>query len=643
MRRVFVITSLLLISGAMGARSKETKGTETNPHQLSDSIVVTANRKPTPRREIGSSVTVITPDQAGTGRGQSVAELLRSVPGVDVVQSGGPGKSTSVFLRGANSHHTLVIIDGVEMNDPSTSNGAFDFANLDADHIERIEILRGSHGVLYGSDAIGGVIQIFSKRGQGDKSQIEIVAEAGSYATFHESIRISGRRSRLDYSVLLGRRDSDGFTSTSSDFGSVEPDGFGSTEVSGQIGLDLTRGYNLRVSGRSMKAITAIDESWGTLDDPNYENETRTRSANLNLHRSGDGQRWFPSIDISYLNQEYLSTNQTDPTHPDDESEYHAEGSRLKLSTQHSLTLDPAFGITVGAEIEEEKYSSERFSDGAWGPSGDTVSEQRARTGSVYLLNELSQANRLFVTMGARLDHHNQFGNEVTWRITSAYLLESHDIKLRASAGNGFKSPTLFQLFHPTWGNPGLQAETSRSWEVGFEKSFGLSGVSLSGTYFDNRFKNLIGTDPDTYQSININEAKSNGFEIEWEYLTSATRLRFQFNHTRTKNVTNEAPILRRPANKFSLSAYQRLSEQFSISAKLLQVGQRTDMNFIDFPSATVTLDKFWLVDLGLRCRLTQSLVLRGRIKNLFDSDYVEVYSYSTSGRTFNLSVSISH
>ncbi len=643
MRRVVCLCVLLVATGATGswAQTDTTTDSEINsePTHLSDTIVVTANRSLTPIRAIGSTITVITADEIGASQVTSVSDLLRTVPGVDVVQTGGPGRTTSVFLRGSNSHHTLVLIDGVEMSDPSSSNGSFDFAHLNVDNIERVEVLRGAQSVLYGSDAIGGVIHIMTKRGSGQFG-VEVKSEVGSYGSFNESLHVGGAAKSTDYSFTLSRKDTKGFSASRESLGSTEADGYENTEISGRIGLCLPSDLSLSLSGQASNAMADIDKSWGVRDDPNATAETDSRSLAVAISSRSSDSFWKPSFEVQLLNHEYESLDDPDPDHLLTGSRYASEGTRSKLATQHAFRLGE-HSVQVGAETEREKYNSVSRSEGAYGPSGDTVGWVSSRTSSVYLLGQFSANENWYSTAGVRYDDHDQFGAHSTYRLTSAYLFDAAGVKIKGSLSTGVKSPSLFQLFHQTYGNPELEPEESSGWETGLEKTFSSMGLSFGATYYHAELKNLVALDPDTYRSINISEVSARGVELFGEYATPKTTFRADYTYSDTRNETDTIPIIRRPKNKFKVTLSHALTKHADLNLAVLHVGTRHDTDFRPYPAEQVKLDRYTVTNLSASCDLYDWLRLHGRVHNLFNDEYEEVLTYGTSRRAgyFGLTV----
>jgi len=631
MKRIFVCAATLLLAGANGPRAEETLGSPTNPHQLPDTIVVSANRYPTSSSRVASSVTVLTRKQIERSQATFVAHLLRSVPSVDVVESGGPGKSSSVFLRGTGSQHVLVILDGIKMNDPSSPNGSFDFANLTTDGIERIEILRGSQSVLYGSDAVGGVIEIFTRRGVG-KPSLSFSSEAGSFNSYHESATIAAGYNKADLSLTLSHKSSDGFSASDSRLGNKERDGYRNSGFSGTLGLALPTNVELTLSGSLVDARTDVDQTWGTLDDPNATNTTRTRAINASLTRQKADALWIPQLSLSHLRQEFESRDDVDGDHPFEAGNLNSLGDRTSLSTQHCFTLT-RHTLLLGGDLQREEYESNSMLQSYFGTYYDSVKPVDIQTSGVYLSDNWSVSDKGTLTGSVRLDHHEEFGDYFTYRMAGAFLAEPISLKVRLAVSTGFKAPTLFQLYHPLYGSRDLSPEESISREIGFEKSLADGAGRFSVSYFHIRLTDLFSYDPDSFRTINIGKAISQGVELTGEYAVGPVAFQTGYTYTDSRNETDHSPILRRPRHKFSASVSSRLSDRLAIGFDLRYTGKRHDIDFTSFESRPVMLDAYTLTDVSATFKIMPRLEVKGRVHNLFDVSYQEVYSYGTSQR----------
>jgi vitamin B12 transporter len=279
-------------------------------------IVVTATKLETSSKEVASSITVINKQQIQEMQKETILDVLRTVPSLDVVQSGGPGKATSVFIRGAKSEHTLVLIDGVEMNDPVSAGRSFDFAHLTTDNVARIEIIRGPQSTLYGSDAIGGIINIITESGKG-KSTGFISGETGSLKTLRGQAGISGGTELLNYSLGLSVWDTEGISAAGEQYGNIEKDGYKNTSFSGKVGVTPNDNFDAVFTVRYLNADADLDESGGTGgDDPNYKATWKQLFMRGQARLSLFNNLWEQKLGISLSNHDREYLNETDEDHP---------------------------------------------------------------------------------------------------------------------------------------------------------------------------------------------------------------------------------------------------------------------------------------------------------------------------------------
>lgn len=590
---------------------------------LLDTLTVTATRSEVPLRELSSSLTVLTAEDFKARQIYTVAEALRIVPGVDVVRLGPLGQQTSAFLRGTNSNHVLVLIDGVEANDPSNPGGQFDFAHLTVDDIERIEILRGPQSSLYGADAIGGVIQIFTKKGQG-KPKASLSAEGGSFGTYRLIGESRGQWEAWHYSLSASQLKSHGFSAADRHFlGNREDDGYRNTTVSARIDLEPSSIFALSGTTRYSRAEAEIDNCGGAFcDDPNARTFTdqlfSSLSGQLNLF---DGL-WEPKLQLAHT---FIDRNFSNPQDPANPFAFFSrfQGEKLRLDWQNTFHLWPEDDLLVGLADELEVLRS------------DQAPRRGQSTRQYYLENRLKWLERFVTSAGLRQEDPENFGDKLSWRVTQAVLFPETGTKLRASYAKGFKAPTLFQLFGPATGfgpvgNPALKPETSRGWEVGFDQAFLNESVLLGATYFRNDFRNLI--DFVFGQGfINRAFAETEGVEVyaearPFEFLA----LRGSYTYTRSDDEDNHR-LLRRPSHKGSFDANFKLWEGAHLHLNVLAVGTRDDFDFNVFPRQRVRLASYALVNLAASYRVNKYLEVFGRLDNLLDKRYQEAFGFAAS------------
>jgi vitamin B12 transporter len=610
----------------------DNKETAAQGKEKIDEIVVTATRLETAEREVGSSITVITADQIRKQQKTTVLEVLRDVPALDVVQSGGPGRETSVFIRGAKSEHTLVLVDGVEMNDPSSAGRSFDFADLTVDNIERIEVVRGPQSTLYGSDAIGGVINIITKKGTGKPSGF-VSAEGGSFKTFTESAGISGGTGLINYSLGISRLDTDGISAADEKDGNHEKDGYENTTFSTRLGITPAKNFDADFILRYINAEADIDNSGGAGgDDPNNTADTRQLFLRTQARLSLFDDLWEQKIGMSLSDHHRQYDNPIDAEHPDDSDHSTYDGQVLKFDWQHNLHLHESNTLTLGVETEKEKAKSSYYSESAYGPYTSTFAEESARTTGYYLQDQIRAWDAWFTTLGARLDDHSRFGTKTTYRIASSYLVRQTSTRFKGSYGTGFKAPSLYQLYS-VYGDQDLDPEKSTGWDAGVEQMFYHERLTLGITYFSNDFDNLIDFDSATSKYVNVAKAESKGVET---YLSAQPSddltLRVSYTYTDTEDKTTGKELLRRPKNKSSFDANYRFLGKGNVNLEVLCVGKRDDYDYSSWPAARVRLGSYTLVNLAASYDIAEHIRLLGRVDNLFDKEYEEVSGYGTPG-----------
>jgi len=600
-----------------------------------DEIVVTATRSETALTEVGSSITVISRDEIEQRQKPFVLDLLRTVPSLDVVQNGGPGGTTAVFIRGASSTHTLVLMDGVRMNDPSAMGTLFDFANLTTNNIERIEVLRGPQSTLYGSDAIGGVINIITRRGEGRASGF-VSAEGGSFGTALEKAAISGGADMFRYSLGLSRQDTEGISSAGKNYGNHEKDGYHATSVSTRLGITPSRKLDVDCIIRYLDTKADMDNGGGTgQDDPN----SVVRSEQLFVRGQGRlslfDDFWEQKMGISFSNLEREFRNDTDTSHPTDMDRSNYHGDSLAFDWQHILRLHKTNTVTLGVETREDKAHSDYYSESSYGSYSSVFPKESDRITGYYLQDRISLWDSLFTTLGVRLDDHSRFGTEVTYRFTSSYLIKQSSTRLKGSYGTGFKAPSLYQLYEPTYGNQALNPEKSTGWDIGVEQALINGSMELGATWFSNDFENLIEFDSSASKYKNTARAESYGVELT-AVVTPIDDLTLHagYTWTKTEDRSTGKELLRRPENKFSLDANYRFNKKGNVNLGIAYVGSRFDnaYNPITYATSRVELGGYLLVNLAASYDVTKWLQVFARVDNLLDREYEEVYGYGTPG-----------
>jgi len=613
---------------------KEKVSTSSIQHE----IVVTATRLETPAKEVASSVTVITRERLEQSKKATVIEALQEVLGVSIIQNGPPGAAASVFLRGANSEHTLILMDGVELNDPISPSRSFDLAHLTLDNIERIEILRGPQSTLYGSDALGGVVNIISKKGQG-KPKFSLSSVAGSYGTIITSAGINGSTERMHYSLGTSYFRSDGFSSASANYeGNEEKDGYRNLSLWGRLGFRLFDNLDVDLILRTLNTQIDIDNGGGAQgDDPNNVQDynalfIKTQIRNLMLNNS-----WELKLGLSLVDYDRQHENPADEAHLLDSENGFFKSKLFKIDWQNNLFLHETNTFTLGIDYQQEQGESEYNSDGIWGPFSSIFPSRRAHVTGFYLQDQIRLANRFFATLGLRLDDHSQFGSAVTYRLAPAFFIEATQTKFRATYGTAFKSPSLYQLYAPGTflgpiGNAELNPEKSIGWDIGVEQQLLGGKALLAVTYFYNDYKDLINFDF-LQGYMNIGKAESKGTEILIQ-ARPFDDMSFNATYTKTKakDKDTDADLLRRPKQKFSASLNYNFQKKANINLTFIRIGEQDDMDFSTWPSTRLTLPSYSLLNAAVSFNFASSFQIFCRLDNIFNKEYEMIKGYGTPG-----------
>jgi len=594
-------------------------------------VAVTATLIPTPIDQVASSITVVTGDEIEARGTQSLEEALRDVPGVDVVRTGGPGSRASLLIRGGRDEDVLVLIDGIEANDPIEFGRSFDFGLLALDDIDRIEIVRGPQSTLYGSDAMAGVVQIFTRRGQGPPTG-RVRLDYGSFETNREVAGLSGAAHNVSYSLSLSRFETQGISSADEDDGNSERDGYRNVSLAGRVIYCPRVNTELGLVFRAFDANSELDNhgGWGG-DDPNYTLETRRGFIRPYLDLWLLDGKWHQNLSASYADHERDLSNKTDPDHPLDSEEGKFRSDLWKLAWQNDLYFGDHHLVTIGAEYEEESGESEYESASSFGTYKSKFPEKTAITRSAFLQEDF-HLKGFGAVAGLRRDSHDRFGEHTSYRAAATYKIDATDTRFRAAWGTGFKAPSLFQLYS-SYGDPGLEPEQSESWEAGIEQGFMNDRIGFSVTYFDLRFENLIDYNLATYKYENISGARSRGWEIGAETRPIESLLvSLAYTNTDARDKDTGEPLIRRSGEKYSGSMQWRPIESVSLNLYALHVGSRPDLDFTS--GKRVRLDPYTRVDAAVNWRARKAWTLSLRAENIANEDYEEAYGFGTPGRS---------
>lgn len=573
-------------------------------------VVVTAGAVPEEQTALGVATTVVDHAAIVRSRAATVADLLRSVPGVDVAQSGGPGGVTSLFLRGANSNAALVLVDGVKVNSPYF--GGVDLTSLGTANIERIEIVRGPFSALYGSEAIGGVVQIVTRRAGGEAFEGQAHVALGNASAREGGVNASLRDGILGVSAGF-RRGTTG--------GELPNEFFSGSESSAALDLQLSPGVRTGVTVRHASSRTGIPFS-GSTPTP---------------LRSTTADTTFVSVPLSLglgprTTLEAAGTWAADsPTYsdPDDPWGFTFSGTQARRAGGR-VVLSHASGanrISVGTDLEWTKVTNED----SYGLQLDGLT---TRTWSVFAEDRFSLADdRLSVTAGVRRDENDAFGSSTNPRVALSWRV-SQALRVRGAAGTAFRAPSTGELYYPFSGNPALQPEESVSYEAGAEWAL-ADGFVLEASLFRTDVNDLIRYDFAYQKNVNVGRARMAGAEVVLGgALTASTWARASYTWLDTEDRDTGLPLLRRPRQRASVTLGGNLGRGASAELTGLWVGERDDVDATTY--LRVTNPAYFRLDAAVTGpRLLGRLSPFVRVTNLLGRDYDEVAGYPSPGRRF--------
>ncbi len=625
-----------LDAAAVEAPAASATGTSTADTSLDD-VVVVANRMPEPLSKVGASVTVLSADAIRQSQAVSAADLLARTPGVTLARTGSTGSATSVFIRGADSDQTVVRIDGVLLNDPSATGGGFDFSNLLTGGMSRIEILRGAQSTLYGSQAIGGVIDITTAEptrpfGGG------VTLEGGSHGTGYVAGDVGGKEDGLSWRVAGNYLGTGGFPSFDTAYGGARRDASQVGGGSAQVRYDLSDRLQLDLRGYTARARTdfdGYDTPYGTFGDDGEYGRT-----NETVGYAGLNWATFDSLAQRFAFQYTGSeTRNYDPAVVAASTEtYYGIGRNYREEYQGTWQIAPAYHAVFGAQHERSTLDTDTPAyDITPAPLGRAVSLD-----SGYAQLQAEVVPGLNLTAGGRYDHHDVFGGRATGQAAAAWALDGGATVLRASFGQGFKVPSLYQLYS-NYGNRALRPEESNSWDAGVERHAWDGRVLASATYFERQSRSLIDffdcARPftglcTTENYANIARARARGVELQGS-VTPLTALTVAANYTYTGTRNESAgsanygnQLARRPAQTANLSADYRWPLALSTEVAARYAGR----SFDDAANQT-SLGGYVLVDLRASYALLDRLDVYARVENVGGKRYETAYRYGTPGR----------
>ncbi len=612
------------------------------PASLSE-VVVTANRVKADPNAVTSSETILDNQELEKKQSGTVKDALVQVPGVNVTQNGNPGETSGVYLRGANPELTLVLMDGIPLNDPVGS--PFDYEYLDGlslDDVEQIEVVRGPESTLWGSNAIGGVINIIPKSGPAPLGG-SVLVEGGSYNTTHEAVSAQGGDNGGYFNFNASHFGTAGFpaldvrgldatdkanlnSSTDTNPGTIN-NGDDNNTVSLRLGSNLTSNLEEKVFARYSQSNTSFDDQPVNVlvDDPTAFALQKQFMVDSHTDWKLLNGFWDQTLTFAFYddNRAYNVT-----ANPYDSNAWQAtyDSQVGQVVWQNNLHFAKEETLVLGVQGQDEWAVS------TYG-GASSLPVTNVTTVSGFAESETNIEDRLFFNLGGRWEDQSQYGVHTTYQAGLAYILPGIDTKLKANYGTGFLAPTLYQLFNPSsfaLGNPNLQPETSSGFDLGFEQPIaGKDFLTLGANYFDNDLTNLIQYQNSTY--TNIGQARTYGVESFLEFRgIKNLDLKGGYTYTYAWNVSNDTELLRRPQNKVNGDADYQL-DKLGFGASVIYTSSALDNDF-EYPANIVTLPSYWLVNLRASYQVNPQVKVFARVDNLFNQWYETAYGYSTPG-----------
>jgi vitamin B12 transporter len=609
-------------------------------------IVVSATRTAQPLEKTGSSLTVISAAELDQRQTLVVSDILAQVPGLTVSRNGGPGQDTNLYIRGAEPGESLVLIDGIRINDPSSPDGEPILGDLLNNDIDRIEILRGPQSTLYGSDAIGGVVNILTQRGGTGPLSVRAEAQGGSFDTQRYNAAANGTDGALEYGAAADYYDTRGVSAADARNGNSEPDGYVNFGATANVRLHATEALSLDLRGFYLRSHTEIDgyppPNYSLQDDAEFgDNYLRAGYAALNaslfdgkltqrvaLIASDSDRRFYGAFDpVTYA---------FTPA-----ENFYASGGATRLEYQGVIELGAANELTYGAERQLSTLSTDSLPDYGAGPTTG-----RDRITGYYGEWQSTIAQQLTLTGGVRYDDDHEFGSHTTLKAAAAWQLFQGDTTLRANYGGGFKAPTLYQLFSE-YSNPtqALRAETADGWEVGGDQLLLDKHLRATLTYFERHEQNAIDffncydelvpvgacvlREAEGGYYYNVGRSRARGYESELVLrLPAAVSAWANYTNMRAIDLATGLQLARRPHVSGNVGLTWTPEPGTSFGASFSYVGARFD-NGTDL----VPLSSNTTVNLYASYALGAHLQLFGRIENLFDNVSEPTFGYGAVTR----------
>lgn len=581
------------------------------PAFADDVIVVTADRIKSNLDKSSSDVRIISADEIKMSASRSLPEILARESDLSVVNSGPSGSSASLFLRGTDSSHTLVVLDGIVMNDPSNPNRQFDIGKLSLNNIERIEILKGSQGLAYGSNAIGGVIVITSKKAKSEKASGESYFDVGSYKTVNAATNVQKKFDFSNLSFGIDYMNTQGYSVANEKKNPfAEKDGARRISLNLGANTNISESYLLDLNLRYAHNQADLDKGGGAgNDDPNDTQKEEELYSKIQLTKNWEAGNAQTKFSFNHAKHYRLLEVLYDAQHPVS-SRAVSRGEINSLNANHTYYLNDYLTQNLNLEFSHEKDQSSHFNQNLSG----------------FLYHQYEQPTNIF-NFGIRLDHNRVFNDHITYKVAAGQKFQ--DSLLKLSFSTGFRAPSLNQLYDPTYGNKNLTPETSKSLDLSLEQNWSKKFKS-STTLFYTKIYNRFSYDPVTFINLNRGEAEIMGVEEKMDLKWSK-----QLNQTlaatflKARDLSLGQKLARRPDINLKNIFDFYLSDKHLASCEVTYIGKRADVDNLGNP---VQMNSYLISDVGYRYLLNEKSEYFLKIKNLFNTEYEEIFGYGTGG-----------
>ena len=648
MKKHFFVLAAVIISST--AKSQDTTGTSL------DEVVITASKYPKKQSETGKVITVISRQQLEKSGGATLSELLNTVAGTTIIgANNNPGTNLTTSIRGASSGNTLILIDGIPVNDPSVITNYFDLNFLNLDQIERIEILKGGQSTLYGSDAVAGVINIIMKKAGPKKINANGSFTAGSYNTLKQSFGFNGRGKNADYTMNYTHINADGFSTAydKNKTGLFDEDGYNQHAITGRLGFRAGKKIKANLSGIYSTYKTDLDASAFT-DEKDY-------TAKNNNKQFGAAIAYEHNKGAIHLNYNY---NRAERSYLDDSSfkssPYVVYSKSNYIGRTHYVELYGNWKLNnwellVGGDYRFNNTDQWYWSTGPFGPYAPPALMAKMNQASPYTSVVYKNQNGFNVEIGSRLNIHSEYGSNVSFTFNPSYLIKDK-VKIFGNIYSAFKTPTLYQLFDYSAGNINLLPEKGIINEAGVEI---LSVKSLKarivGFYRNTKDAIVYTFNPTTFESRYLNASKQTNYGAELEAAYSSGKFNITTNYTYTNGKTTSAfdgtgsplgkdtsyfNLYRIPKHAFNINAGMQITKALFISTQIHSVSKREEFIYGGSPEI---LKGYVTINLYSEYKFSQEVKLFLDLKNITNKEYFDFLGYNarkfnfTTGVTFQL------